>query len=291
VKQVKHDQAQKLREKLNQLRNTSEAKTIAVISGKGGVGKSNFALNFALSLAKNNKKVLLFDLDIGMGNIDILLGLTPERSIVDMFEEDIPIDDIIEQGPHSLSYIAAGSGLSDIFHFSEEKLDYFYQQLQNLVQSYDYILFDMGAGVTNDSLHFILAANECFVVTTPEPTALTDGYAMIKHITQKQFDLPLYLVVNKAFSQKAGEKTMKRMQDVVSQFLNKSIEPLGILPDDRVVTKAVTSQVPFLSYDEKAKISQALTHLTNQYLEQNIDIHKKVPFRFVSKLKQFMLER
>lgn len=288
---VKRDQAQKLREKLNQLRNTSEAKTIAVISGKGGVGKSNFALNFALSLTKKKKKVLLFDLDIGMGNIDILLGLTPKRSIVDLFEDDLTLDDIIEKGPESLSYIAAGSGLSEIFQFSEDKLDYFYQQLQELVQSYDYILFDMGAGVTNDSLHFILAANECFVVTTPEPTALTDGYAMIKHITQKHSELPMYLIVNKAFSHRAGENTMERMQNVVSQFLNKSIEPLGILPDDRVVTKAVTKQVPFISYDEKAKISQALTSMTNQYLEQNINIHEKVPFTFVSKLKQFMLER
>ncbi len=291
MKKVKHDQAQKLREKLNQIRSTSEAKTIATISGKGGVGKSNFALNFALSLTQNEKKVLLFDLDIGMGNIDILLGLSPNRTIVDMFNEDIPIEDIIEKGPNSLSYIAAGSGLSDIFQFSDEKLDYFFQQLQRLVQSYDYILFDMGAGVTNESIHFILAANECFVVTTPEPTALTDGYAMIKHITQKQFDLPMYLVVNKAFSHRAGEKTMERMQNVVSQFLNKSIYPLGILPDDKVVTKAVTRQQPFLSYDEKAKISQALKLLTDQYLEQNIDIHKKVPFTFVSKLKQFMLER
>lgn len=288
---MQNDQAQKLRRKLDQLKGASEAKTIAVISGKGGVGKSNFALNFALGLTKQNKKVLVFDLDIGMGNIDILLGLSAKKTIVDMFEEQLSINEIIEKDSNSLSYIAAGSGLSDIFQFSDEKIEYFFEQLHELMQSYDYIFFDMGAGITHDSLNFILAANECFVVTTPEPTSLTDAYAMIKHIINKHNELPLYLVINRALSQKAGERTMDRLQDVVYQFLDKDIKPLGILPDDRTVMKAVSRQIPFILYDNKAKVSLALSQIVTQYLDQNINIQKKVPFTFVSRLKQLMSER
>lgn len=286
-----NDQAQKLRQKLEQIRSKTEAKTIAVISGKGGVGKSNFALNFSLSLAQKNKKVLIFDLDIGMGNIDILLGLTPKNTIVNMFDEHLSIHDIIELGPNSLSYIAAGSGLSDIFQLDQDKFNYFLNQLQDLLRNYDYIIFDMGAGVSYDSIHFILAANECFVVTTPEPTSLTDAYAMMKHITKKHHELPMYLVVNRAYSQKVGEQTMERLQNVVLKFLNKELEPLGILPDDRTVSRAVNRQIPFLLFDTKAMVSKAMTQLVDQYLQEKIDIRQKVPFSFVSRLKQFMLER
>ncbi|KGP74006.1 MinD/ParA family protein [Pontibacillus yanchengensis] len=286
-----NDQAYNLRQKLNSIKNHSEAKTIAIASGKGGVGKSNFALNFALSLTKQNKKVLIFDLDIGMGNIDILLGLSPQYSIVDMFEEHLSIYDVIETGPNSLSYIAAGSGLSKLFHLNESKSEYFFSQLQEIIEWYDYIFFDMGAGVTDESLNFILAANECIVVTTPEPTSLTDAYAMIKHISNKQTTLPIYLLVNRAHSQKAGEQTMERLQDVVKQFLNKSIQPLGILPDDRTVTKAVSRQIPFVTYDEHSKVSRMIHNIVDQYVQNTISIEKQTKFPFVSKLKRFMLER
>ncbi|MYL33161.1 P-loop NTPase [Pontibacillus yanchengensis] len=286
-----NDQAHNLRQKLNRIKHDSEAKTIAIASGKGGVGKSNFALNFALSLTKQNKKVLIFDLDIGMGNIDILLGLSPQYSIVDMFEEHLSIHDVIETGPNSLSYIAAGSGLSKLFHLNDSKSEYFFNQLQEIIEWYDYIFFDMGAGVTDESLNFILAANECIVVTTPEPTSLTDAYAMIKHIYNKQSKLPIYLLVNRAHSRKAGEQTMTRLQEVVEKFLNKSINPLGILPDDRCVTKAVSRQLPFVTYDEHSKVSRTIRNIVKQYLQDITTIQEQGKRPFVSKLKRFMLER
>src|SRR5690625_1210755 len=142
------DQASKLRQTMRSRRANRQAKTIAVVSGKGGVGKSNFTLNFALKLIEQKKSVLIIDLDIGMGNIDILLGLQSKHSIVQMYENNLPIHDIIEVGPNSISYIAGGSGLSKLFDLDEVKLNYFLNQFNKISTEYDYIFFDMGAGAT-----------------------------------------------------------------------------------------------------------------------------------------------
>ncbi|WP_138414801.1 MinD/ParA family protein [Aquibacillus sediminis] len=286
-----NDQAAKLRKRIEQLKAYRQAKTIAVISGKGGVGKSNFALNFSLTLSKNQHKVLLFDLDIGMGNVDILLGLTPKYSIVDMFDKQLSIDDVVEIAPNNLSYIAAGSGLNEIFSIDEAKFEYFLKQLNDLIHSYDYIVFDMGAGVTQQSIYFMLAADECIIVTTPEPTSLTDAYAMIKHVTHKNNQLPLFLLVNRAINQKNGQQTMQRLQQVVNKFLARDLAPLGILPDDHTVMKAVTSQTPFTLYDPHAHITRAMNQIVDQYITNTINVNKKVPFTFINKLKQFIKER
>ncbi|GAE91608.1 flagellar synthesis regulator FleN [Gracilibacillus boraciitolerans JCM 21714] len=162
------DQAARLRQKITGLNSQYHAKTIAIVSGKGGVGKSNIALNFSLALANEGKKVLLFDLDIGMGNIDILLGKSSRYSIINMFENNLSIYDIIESGPNSLSYIAGGSGQDHIFYLDEERVNFFIEQLELLLTKYDYIIFDMGAGVTRETIHYILAVDECMLVTTPE---------------------------------------------------------------------------------------------------------------------------
>src|SRR5699024_492063 len=179
-----NDQAEQLRHHVKG--HTNVAKTISIVSGKGGVGKSNTALNFCIELQKRGKKVLLFDLDIGMGNIDILLGKTPKYTIVDLFTDFMPIHDMIEIGPKGLSYIAGGCSLNDLVQMDPYKLDYFFQQYDLLVMEFDYIFFDMGAGATESSLAFILSSDECIVVTTPEPTAITDAYSMIKQIVLKK---------------------------------------------------------------------------------------------------------
>src|SRR5699024_5160337 len=153
---MSHDQASNLRRKVlnsgTYTNKASNAKTISIVSGKGGVGKSNIAINFSLELLARNKKVIIFDLDVGMGNIDILLGLQAEQTIVDMIEEQLPIDEIIEEGPNKLAYIAGGSGLTNFFTMDEKKMAYFFEQYERLVATYDYIIFDLGAGATNESI-------------------------------------------------------------------------------------------------------------------------------------------
>lgn len=261
------DQAESLRIKLQQ-KKTSAIKTtsIAVISGKGGVGKSNLSLNFALSLQKQGKSVLLFDMDIGMGNIDILMGVASQHTIVDMLNEELSINEVIKEGPNGLAYISGGSGLSSIFTMKYEKIDRFFEQLQLVFSKYDYVIFDMGAGMTNESLQFLLAMDEIFIVTTPEPTSITDAYAAMKYIYSYNKSIPYYIVVNRAQSENEGKQTLQRLSNVVTRFLNKETIQLGILPDDKTVSKAVSHQIPYLIYSPKSTISKAIEGLTSRYI-------------------------
>lgn len=285
------DQAASLRKKLELYHSVQQAKTIAVVSGKGGVGKSNFALNFALELAEAGKKVLIMDLDIGMGNLEILLGKTPKKSIVHLFSTACAIEDIVEKGPNSISYIAGGSGLDDIFTMDAEKFNYFLSQFENLLTSYEFIIFDMGAGITEGSAHFILAADECIVVTTPEPTSLTDAYAMIKHVLKKNFELSIMVLVNRAMSHKKGEQTMERLTKVVRQFLLKEINPLGIVPEDRKVMQAVSDQLPFVLQNQKSPAALAIRNIADHYLNNKVGQVPAYRSTFIHKMKAFIRKR
>ncbi|WP_188454371.1 MinD/ParA family protein [Virgibacillus oceani] len=285
------DQATGLRRKLSISKSPKQAKTISIVSGKGGVGKSNFALNFSLELVNQNKKVLLFDLDVGMGNIDILMGLKADKTIVDMFNEQLYLDEIIETGPNDLAYIAAGSGLTDFFSMDQEKLEFFLEQYNDLVQMYDFIVFDMGAGASNDSFSFIMASDECIVITTPEPTSITDAYGMIKHIVNKTQKMPIYVVMNRSASRKYGLKALDNFEGVIRQFLQVDVQLLGVLPDDKTVQTAVLKQTPYLLLNDRAAISKSLKHTVSVYLSDSINLARREPFSFVQKIKQLMIER
>ncbi|MFQ3543313.1 MinD/ParA family protein [Halobacillus rhizosphaerae] len=285
------DQAEQLRNRLK-IRDTPAAgKTIAIASGKGGVGKSNFTINFALQLVQLNKKVLIFDLDIGMGNIDILLGVSPRYSIVDLFTKDLTIHDIIELGPNNLSYIAGGAGLANLFQLDESKFEYFQSQFSQLAIAYDYILFDMGAGVSADGLSFISAADEAVVVTTPEPTSITDGYSMIKHLVTKDKNLPIYLLLNRALNVHSGQKAFQRLEKVAEHFLTKTIHSLGVIPEDRSVMQAVAKQIPFCINSPKSKASAAVAGIAKRYVADRIEEKERKESSFLTKLKRFVLER
>ncbi|SEN58124.1 flagellar biosynthesis protein FlhG [Amphibacillus marinus] len=288
------DQAEQLRKNMqvnDKYSHGERATVISVISGKGGVGKSNVTLNFALTLGQQNKSVLIIDLDIGMGNIDILLGHQSRHSIVELFEQRLSIQDIIEHTPNNISYISGGSGLSTLFQMSEQKLSYFLDQFGWLLSSYDYIFLDMGAGVTSDSLSFILSADHCFVVTTPEPTAMMDAYAMMKHVHQQNKELPFYLLINRAESIREGRKALARLQAVSERFLGKSIEYLGILLYDKVVSRAVIKQVPFTRFAPNASVSKQLKQIVSVYLSESQPANQKVEHTFIAKFKSFFTER
>ncbi|WP_217585591.1 MinD/ParA family protein [Lentibacillus saliphilus] len=285
------DQAEGLRRMLQMPHQQKHAKTIAVASGKGGVGKSNISLNLSLELINRNKKVLLFDLDIGMGNIDVLLGLDTTYSFVDLFEQDIPITDIIATGPKGLSYISGGRGLNRFFVVDEAKKALFFNTYEELVKTYDYIILDMGAGATADSLLFILAADECFIVTTPEPPSITDAYSMIKHIVGHGFTKPISILMNRSVNEKRGIAALNNFRAVVKQFLQIDVTALGVLPDDKIVTKSVMRQTPFLLMNDKAPISKAIKHTVDYYLSNLTKPPNSRSLSFVSKLKQLMMER
>lgn len=286
-----HDQAETLRRKLAAAQSDKKAKTISVVSGKGGVGKSNVALNFSLALIERGKKVLVIDLDIGMGNIDILIGRTSEHSISDLFKKNESIYNLIEKGPGNLDYISGGSGLSDFFELEEGQKNYFFNQYELLTRLYDYIIFDMGAGATKESIFFILASDECILVATPEPTALADAYGMAKQIINNSGKMPINILINRSPSAKIGQKALKGLQEVSAAFLNAHLHGLGILPEDPNVQKAVMHQVPYLLFREQSAVSLAMKKAAAFYLRDTVQPAGIRTEGFLGRLKHLMRQR
>lgn len=284
-----NDQAERLRERLKNLK--SHAKSVAVMSGKGGVGKSNFSLNFSLALQNENKRVLLFDLDIGMGNIDILIGDSSKYSIVDFFNKDLTLTEIITSGPNGLDYISGGTGLGAIFKLDEEKFQRFLVQLDLLFKVYDFIIFDMGAGISEDSLRFLLSVDEIIVITTPEPTSMTDAYAAIKNVCVNHPTIPFSLVVNRVFNKRVGESTYKRLEQTISQFLSRQVTLLGTIPDDATIMKAVIEQKPVILFQPNCQASKALRTISKDFLNRkSVDVEEINSTPFIWKLKNFFMK-
>ena len=288
-----NDQAAVLREKVlkkhqNSLRN---CKTLAVLSGKGGVGKSNLSLNLSLALTKQKQRVLLFDMDIGMGNIDILIGQTASYTMIDLLEKKLSIQQIIKKGPRDLAYVAGGTGISSVFEWSPSDLAHLIQELNSLTNQYDYMIFDMGAGMSESVLKFLKAVDEMIVVTTPEPTSITDAYAAIKLAASYSVSAPVRLIINKTLSDKEGNETYERFNRAVQQFLNISISLLGIVPNDQAVQKAVNRQIPFLLQNPASKASISLIEMVSILIPQDNRVTAKNEGMFIRRLKRFFLER
>lgn len=291
-----NDQAALLRQKMMEKQswvpaeNDIQAKTMAIVSGKGGVGKTNISVNLAIGLSKLNKKVLLFDMDIGMGNIYHLINGTASASIADFFEKDVEISQLIQQGPEQMSYINGGSAFSRIFEWKESYQDKWIAALEKLSREYDYLLFDMGAGATKESLNILEAADEVLVVSTPEPTAMTDAYSMIKFIHMRDDQKVFHLVCNRAESRQEGEITLSRLKNAMETFLHSAPRILATLPEDECVRKAVKMRSPFLLSYPKAKAAASLQNVIREYAgaEAIAPVQKS---HFITKLRRFFTER
>jgi flagellar biosynthesis protein FlhG len=245
-----NDQAQELRQLVNNVISTQDpnrkaTKVITVTSGKGGVGKSNFTLNFALILQSYGYKVLIFDADIGFSNIDVLMGITPPYNLHHMLKREKTIWEIINTGHNNLQFIGGGSGFQDLIRLSESEIEYFVQQVNQLNGHVDFIIFDTGAGLSKETLRFIVAANETIVLTTPEPTSVMDAYSIIKMVRAMNYKIKFQLVVNRVSDSKEGKQTADKISMVCQRFLNIELPVLGYVPDDTNVTKAVKKQIPF----------------------------------------------
>lgn len=272
-----NDQAQGLRE-LVQTRDTAvrETKVITVTSGKGGVGKSNFTLNFAIGLQKRGYQVLVFDADIGLANIDVLMGVSPKYNLYHLLKREKTLDEIIYNGFHGLQFIAGGSGFNDLIRLTEEEVQYFSKQVEQLNGQVDYILFDTGAGLTKETLTFILAAQETIVVTTPEPTSITDAYAIIKMVTNMNHRIDFKLVVNRSGDEREGKQTADKITLVSEKFLNLPISTLGFVTDDALVSKSVKRQIPFTIAYPNSSASRSMDALISRYLQEGLRSRKAV---------------
>lgn len=265
------DQAERLREIVKEnMTNTNPARVITITSGKGGVGKTNFAVNLGIALSKLGQKTLLVDADLGLANVDVMLGLIPKYNLGHVLLGEKKIDDIIIKGPEGMKIIPSGSGMYKLANLSDKKLAQCLEYLNQLEKSTDFILIDTGAGLSKNVLKFVLAAGEVIIITTPEPTAITDAYGIIKVISASKRDLPIRVVINMVKNEKEAEEVMERLSAVSQRFLGLDLERLGFIPLDATVPKAVKEQQPFILGHPRSVVAQNINQIATKLVNGNI---------------------
>ncbi|NLO82775.1 MAG: MinD/ParA family protein [Clostridiales bacterium] len=261
------DQAERLRQIVNELklkRNVQKAKKariIAVTSGKGGVGKTCFTINCGIALSQLGYRVLIIDADFGLSNVDVMLGIMPKYSLFHVIDREKRIEDVITNGPCGIKFISGGSGIWELINLSPQELEEFIGLFERLDSMADIILIDTGAGISDRILRMVLAANEVIIITTPEPTAITDAYALVKSAVAISRDVTFRLVINRAESRQEAEKVMDNFIRVSERFLNIRPEPLGYVPYDEAVPKATKQQKPFIIEHPKSHAARQLSDI------------------------------
>ncbi|MBQ2600883.1 MAG: MinD/ParA family protein [Treponema sp.] len=269
-----------MEEQANELRammgtaSTAEHKTriIAITSGKGGVGKTNIAVNMAIAYAEIGKRVILIDGDMGMANVNVLLNIVPRYNLMQVINHQKKMSEIILDTEFGIKFIAGANGFSKIANLSREELEYFTKEFASLANA-DIIIIDTGAGIANNVLQFVAAADEVYVVTTPEPTAITDAYGIIKIISTELVnrELNIKLLVNRVHSADEGKRISDRIITIVAQFLNYKVDYIGFVYDDPVVQTSVIRQKPFMVVNPTSRPAVCLKHIVGRIEKTEID--------------------
>ncbi len=242
------------------------ARVMAITSGKGGVGKTNLAVNLAIALREAGQRVLLIDADLGMANVDVILGSVSKKHLLNLLEAGTELSDVMVHGPYGIDYISGGSGIEKAVDFSYEERQLLQQKLSGCGQLADIILIDTGAGLGKNVMDFILAADEVLLVTTPEPTALTDAYAVMKAYSMYASVPNLKLVVNRVYDVQESREVVAKLQQTSERFLHMSLECLGYIFEDMGVTRAVRSQQPFLAMSPSGVAARCVRGLASSVL-------------------------
>jgi len=271
------DQAEQLRELMRAKNNNTQSaaptnnkqnrktRIITVASGKGGVGKTNVSVNMALAYARLGKKVIVMDADLGLANVNVMLNMIPKYNLYHVIRKQKTMKDIIIDTEYGIQIVAGASGFSKIANLSEDERQNFIQELYTLSNA-DIIIIDTSAGVSNNVLSFVAAADDAVIVTTPEPTAITDAYGIIKIIATEidNLNMGLKLVVNRVKTVAEAKKVADRMINIAGQFLNLKVDYLGFIYDDPAVPQAVLRQKPFMVLDPKSKASLCVQHIVGR---------------------------
>jgi flagellar biosynthesis protein FlhG len=273
------DQAEKLREIMRQKtgegireipfpgtpKDEGRPRIITIASGKGGVGKTNVSVNMALAYARLGKKVIVMDADLGLANVNVMLNMIPKWNLYHVIRKQKTMREILLETDYGISIVAGASGFSKIANLTEDERQNFIDELDTL-SSADLIIIDTSAGVSSNVLDFIAAADDAVIITTPEPTAITDAYGIIKIIATEidSLNMGLKLVVNRVKSVTEAKKVADRMTNIAGQFLNLKVDYLGFIYDDAVVSQAVLRQRPFMVIDPRCKASQCVQHIVGR---------------------------
>lgn len=260
-------------------------KTYAVTSGKGGVGKTNIAANLGISLAARGNRVLLFDADLGLANLDIVLGTKTARTLQNVLAGEVSFRDAICRGPGGVSLLAGGSGIEDLVTISGPHLERFIGSLAELESTLDYLLFDTGAGIDNSVMTFLQAADEVLLVTTPDPSSLSDAYAVIKSLWARKPGASISLVMNMVADETEAKSVATKLAAVCTSFLERAPELIGYVRNDPRAIAHIRSRQPFVLADPSLPASVDIAALSLKLIgERKLGSQEGVSSRFKSLL-------
>lgn len=242
-------------------------KVISVTSGKGGVGKTNVVANLAIALAKTGKKVLILDADMGLGNLDVLLGIAPMYNMNHVIRGEKTLKEIMVGGPYGIKILPASSGVQELTALTASQRMNLFLEVDKLEGEIDVMLIDTAAGISSDVLFFNIAAQEIIVVVSPEPTSMTDAYAIMKVLHTKHGENRFRLLVNSAKGVKESAEVYRKISLVAERFLNISIDYLGYIPYDENIQKAVREQRAIIDIYPDSKASKCFIELAKRVEE------------------------
>ena len=276
------DQAEQLRNiiKANNVQKPL-ARVITVTSGKGGVGKSNTAINLAIQFRKLGQRVIILDADFGLANIEIMFGAVPKHNLCDLIYQGKSIRDIITWGPMEVGFISGGSGITGMSNLDKDNLGTIIDNLAELDEMAETIIVDTGAGISDTVLEFLVASGEILLVTTPEPTSITDSYSLLKalgrHPRYKAERTQVKVLANKVSGEQEALALYAKLETVVERYLKVPISYLGMIPQDQMLAKAVMQQMPVSLDNPKARSAIAYEIIAAKLM--NKEISKSIPRR------------
>lgn len=262
------DQASKLRERVQTSQNISNARVIAVTSGKGGVGKTTLSVNIALELSRRGKKVVIFDADFGLANVEVMLGIRPRYNLLDLIHNNKTMTEIITKGPEGIGFISGGSGVSELTSLDNLSIQLLISELSKLDELYDVVIIDTGAGIMDSVMEFVMMSPEVILVVTPEPTSITDSYSLLKVLRRKDNFNPLYktihVVTNRVDSDAEGREIFDKIDTVSSKFLNTKLSFLGPVIYDKNASMAVIEQKPLIQIYPGSNAAKSICQLVQR---------------------------
>ena len=279
------DQAQNLRNiiKMQNQKMIQNARVISVTSGKGGVGKSNTSVNIALQFQRQGKRVIIFDADFGLANIEVMFGIIPKYNLGDLMFKGKELKEIITPGPEGVGFISGGSGIAKLVNLDKEQIKRLVGKLSELDELADVIIIDTGAGISSSVMEFLVASPETILVTTPEPASITDSYALLKALSMNEDYSPekckVKLIANRVGKKEEGENLYEKLSAVSSRFLNIELEYLGAIPFDNNITKAVMTQEPVSLKYPGSVSSKCYEDIVNILENKEISSHNNIGVR------------